>query len=796
MKRGSLVCFVVTVALLPSQSGPPREQVGPLPDGGFLLNSGWKIKPAGRQVPLDTFPMSSALSKDGKYLLVLNAGYKPPSISILRVDTMQETSRVPVADGWLGLTFSPDGKRVYVGGGSRACVFEFSWNDGKLEPARTMDIVLPDKRTHTDFIGDVAVSADGRMLYVAGLYHNAIHRINLQSGRVIDKFPTGRRPYRILLHPDGKSYFVSSWADGTVYHHNAESGQRLGLVRLGQHPTDIVWRPRKESEKSEDQARWVGRLFVTAANTNTVYVVGMSEGQDLKLIETVNVAMTARQPAGMTPTALAMNADHSRLFVVCSDANAVAVVDISEEDSVPLGFIPTAWYPTGVRAFADGRLIVLNGRGLRSFPNPKGPNPTARGTSDTSTEHVAKLQTGTVSVIDAFDEVQLDQYTKTVLSNTPYRDEKLERLDIPQGVVPAAPGQSSPIKHVVYIVKEGRTYDQVLGDLGKGNGDASLTVFDEKSSPNHRKLAREFVLFDNFYVNGDTGPDGTGWSTAAIASDYVQKMWPNSEGLRRNYNDYEGGEVAALPPAAYLWTNALSAGLSIRNYGWWVVNTPQAVEGQPQIASVRDPALTKFTNGAFRGPDLDYPDVRRAQAFLDELKQFEQNGAMPQLMFLRLGNDETSGTAPGKIAPLAAVADNDYALGMIVEALSNSRFWPQTAIFVLERSSHDGRDHVDSHRAPAYIISPYTRRNGFIDSTAYSTTSMLRTMELILGLRPMTVFDAAARPMSNAFVANPNPQPYTVEKPRIPLDTRNPPGSNAAARLNFKTIPRWNSLSR
>jgi DNA-binding beta-propeller fold protein YncE len=273
MKRTALAISLAAALLaawLISQPGPPKQQVGPTADGGFLLNNGWKIKPAGRQLPLDTLPMSTALSKDGKFLLVLNGGYKPPSISVLRADLMEEVSRVPVKDAWLGLTFSPDGKFVYVGGGSQAAVFEFSFADGKLTPARTFTIVPEDKRTHTDFIGDVAVSPDGRLIYAAGLFHDAIHVINPQSGRAIEKLPTGRRPYRILFHPDGQSYFVSSWADGAVYHHKAETGERLGVVRLGQHPTDMVWRARRTDETNEGQKPWAARLFVAAANTNNV----------------------------------------------------------------------------------------------------------------------------------------------------------------------------------------------------------------------------------------------------------------------------------------------------------------------------------------------------------------------------------------------------------------------------------------------------------------------------------------------------------------------------------------------
>jgi YVTN family beta-propeller protein len=769
MKPVHLAAVLAAALYLTSQPAP-REQVGPLEGGGALLNSGWRVRPAGKQVPLDSFPMSTALSRDGKHLLILNGGYKPPSIIVLRVDGMEEAGRVPVEDGWLGLTFSPDGKFVYVGGGSRASVFEFSFNDGRLAPSRTFEIVPADKRSHADFIGDVAVSPDGRLIYAAALYHNAIYVINPQSGRVIEKIPTGRRPYRILFHPDGKSFYVSSWADGTVYHHQSETGQRLGLVRLGQHPTDIVWRARKGEENADEQIPYAGRLFVSAAHTNTVYVVGVTESKDMRVIETINVGMTSRQPLGMTPSALALSADESQLYVVCSGANALAVADVGQPRSMVLGFVPTGWYPTAVRAMADGRLVILNGRGVRSYPNPKGPSPKVR---TGGPQYVAQMQTGTASIIETLEDDQLRAYTKTVIENSPYRDEKMDWVETGEGSpVPSRPGDPSPIQHVIYIVKENRTYDQVLGTLGKGNGDPSLTLFDEKSAPNHHKLAREFVLFDNFYVNGDVSADGHNWSTSAIAPDYVQKLWGNSYGGRRQHYDYEGGDPAAIPPAGYLWTNAAAARISMRNYGFWVVNAPSPAQGAPQVVSVRDPVLAKATNVHFRGFDLDYPDIERAKVFIKDLEEFERS-SMPRLLMLRLGNDHTSGATPGKISPLSAMADNDYALGMIVDAVSKSKFWPGTAIFVLEDDAQNGSDHVDSHRSIAYILSPYTRR-GVIDSTMYNTTSMLRTMELILGLRPMTHFDAAARPMSAAFAAKPEPHPYTSEKPRIPLDDRNP----------------------
>jgi DNA-binding beta-propeller fold protein YncE len=619
------------------------------------------------------------------------------------------------------------------------------------------------------------------LIYAAGLYSNTIFVINPQSGMVIERFRTGRRPYRILFHPDGKSFFVSSWADGTVYHHEADSGRQIVAHRVAAHPTDMVWREEKSSKDDGADTRWKGRLFVAAANTNNVYAIGVTEGKELRTIESINVAMTPRQPVGMTPSALALNADGTRLFVVCSDANAVAVADVGEARSHVLGFVPSGWYPTAARSLPDGRLLVLNGKGGGSTPNPNGPNPTLRpspvhqGSPETRNPgYVGRLQTGTMSIVDRFDDAALEQYTKTVLQNSAYTDNKLDGLPSAESSpLPTRPGESSPLQHVIYIVKENRTYDQVLGDLGKGNGMPDLTLFGEAITPNHHKIARKFVLFDNFYVNADVSADGHNWSTSAIAPDYVQKMWPNSYAARRRRYDYEGTDPASLPPAGYLWTNAAAAGVSMRNYGFWAVNLPAPAPDGTHIQSVRDPVLKAVTNLRYRAFDLEYPDVERAKVFLADLAQFEQQGSMPKLILMRLGNDHTSGVAPGKIAPRSAVADNDFALGTIVEAVSKSRFWPNTVIFVLEDDAQNGPDHVDSHRSPAFVISPYTRR-AVVDSTMYNTTSMLRTMELILGLRPMTHFDAGARVMSAAFSSKPDARPYTAEKPRVPLDERNP----------------------
>jgi YVTN family beta-propeller protein len=779
-RLASGIALVSAVALLSSQPAP-REHVGPLPGGGFLLNSGWVLDPAGKQVPLDTLPMSSALSPDGKYLLVLNGGYRPPSITVIDTATATVAGSTPVPDAWLGLTFSPRGDRVYVGGGSKGAVFEFAFAAGELTPGRTFAVVPPDKLTNRDMIGDVAMTPDGHLIYATDLYHDSVVVINPQSGMIIEHFKTGRRPYRILFHPDGKSFFVTSWADGTLEQYDTATGNQLARVPVGAHATDMVWRNGAPSDPDSDAAKppYAARIFVAAANTNSVYSVAVSESKELSVIERINIAMTPRQPLGMTPSGLGLSPDGKRLYVACSDGNVAAAIDVSGQVSHVDGFIPAGWYPTAVRVLPSGTLVILNGKGLRSYPNPNGPNPRAGAApvhgGVREPGFVAYLQTGTASWIEPFTDDQLAAWTRKAMALSFYQDAK---LDVPVAL--------PPIQHILYIEKENRSYDQVLGDMKEGNGDPSLVLFGENVTPNLHKIAREFVLLDNFYVNADVSADGNNWSTAAIAPDWVQKLWPTEYAGRHRLYDFEEQDPGALPPAGYIWTNAAAAGRTVRNYGFMVENKREiAPLGSDQLQTIDDPVLSRFTNRAYRGFDTNYPDVERAKIFLDDLAGFEKSGQMPNLMVMRLPNDHTSGLRPNVLSPLSMAADNDQAVGMIVEGISKSRFWANTLICILEDDAQNGPDHVDSHRSPAFLISPYVRRHG-VDSHMYNTTSMLRTIELMLGLHPMTHFDAASLPMNAAFDAKPDTAPYVLEKPRIPLDQRNPPTAPAMARnMNF-----------
>jgi DNA-binding beta-propeller fold protein YncE len=813
MKTFFFLSIAAAGGLLMQEAGQQRtarEQVGRQADGSFLLNSGWSLRPAGDQIPVDTFPMSTAVSKNGKFVLVLNGGYNPPSISVIDAAAKRELERTPLPDCWLGLTLAPKGDFLYVGGGSRAEVYELSFDEGtgKLAPVRKFAAAegggAPNSPSPTAeqgapakpvaFVGDVALSPDAHLLYAADLYNDSIVVINLQSGQVIGRWKTGRRPYRLVVSPGGKQVIASSWADGALYQHNAETGARFARTPVGPHATDVLWIDKPFSR--EGGASFIGRIFVAAANTNSVYSFGVGKDGQLTRLESLNVSLTPMHPLGMTPSALGVNAEGTRLYVACSDANAVAAADISGQNSRVLGFIPTGWYPTAVRVLASNQLVILNGKGLGSKPNPHGPNPALRpapvyqGTSTAQVEYVGRIQTGTAALLPVPEEAELPAMTEVVRKNSPYRDEIIYGpIDDEQVAYFAkTEGHESPIKHILYVIKENRTYDQVLGDVEKGNGDKSLTLFGEKITPNLHRLAREFILYDNFYENADVSADGHNWASAAIAPDYTVKLWPSEYAHRKPNYDFEGGEPANTPPAGYIWGNALQAGVTVRDYGEWVTNVPlKAVKGPQQIASVRDPVLKPYVDMNFRSFDLEYADVDRAKEFIREWKEFDAKNEAPGLIILRLGNDHTQGTKPAALTPLSYNADNDYAVGMVVDALSHSKLWASTAMFVIEDDAQNGPDHVDSHRAPVFVISPYTRR-GLVDSAMYNQTSVLRSIELILGIRPMTHFDAAARPMFGSFSREADLRPYNVQSPTASLTDRNPPngaGAQKSARMDF-----------
>jgi YVTN family beta-propeller protein len=507
--------------------------------------------------------------------------------------------------------------------------------------------------------------------------------------------------------------------------------------------------------------------------------------------EQIAVSLYPNAPVGTTPNALALSPDGRTLLVANADNNTVAVVDVETPwRSEVEGFVPTGWYPTAVLFSRDGaRMHVLSGKGLASQANPRGPTAGSRGAEG---QYIGGMLQGALSTLAVPSADELKAFTRRVYELTRYTDAR--RLAPPEAPtvspIPSRVGDASPIKYVFYVIRENRTYDQVFGAIGKGNGDPTLTLFGEEVTPNAHALAREFVLFDNFYVDAEVSYDGHAFSTGAYATDIVEKMWPTnyggrggiylSEGLWKQRTPY--GNISA-PPQGYLWDFAVRAGVSVRSYGEFAYWEKRGGEVKATV-----PGLEGRVSPTYPPYDTSIPDMERIDRWLEEFREYEKNGELPRLSIVRLGNDHTAGTRPGAITPRSMVADNDLALGRLVEAVSRSRYWKESAIFVLEDDAQNGPDHVDAHRSIALVVSPFTKRR-FVDSTLYTTSGMLRTMELILGLPPMSQYDAAATPMYNAFQNTPVLAPFTHRPARIPLTEVNDwtsYGAQASLEMNLE----------
>jgi YVTN family beta-propeller protein len=781
-----IVCAVVLVGLgvlMPmAQRGPTKPAVpGYLGEGVTLLPNGWRIAPAGRHMLIGDLPLAMVQAPDDRHLIVSNNGYAKPTLTVVDLENFDVRAKVPVDHAWLGLAWHPDGRRLYSSGGGQNTVNEFVWADGKL--ALTASYVLGrtersgrlGRPEDAGFLGGLAVSPDGGALYAVNVLATSLTAIDLNRQRVRATLDLPAEPYTCLASPDGRALFVSIWGGARVLIFDPATLSQVGEVTVGEHPNAMVL--------SKDG----GRLFVACANTNAVWVIDLAT-RTAK--EQISMALYPGAPVGTTPNALGLSPDGKRLAVANADNNTVALVDVSRPGASEVeGFVPTGWYPTGVMFDRAGKnLFVLAGKGLTSQANPRGPNP---GIPEAGGQYTGAMMQGALSVLAVPDEVTLKAMTKRVYDLTAYSDAiKLAPSGAPKASpIPSKVGQASPIKHVFYIIRENRTYDQILGDIERGNGDPTLTLFGEEVTPNAHAIAREFVLLDNFYVDAEVSYDGHAFSTGAYATDFIEKMWPTNYGGRGGVYLGEGGGKmrtpygsVAAPPEGYLWDFAKRAGVTVRSYGEFADWDKQ---WGPVTATV--PGLEGLVHPSYPPWDLHIPDNRRVDVWLKEFKEFEANGRLPQLSIIRLPNDHTNGTSPDSWTPRSMIAENDLALGRVVEAISSSRYWKESAIFVLEDDAQNGPDHVDSHRSVALVISPFVRHQA-VDSTLYSTTAMLRTIELILGLPPMSQFDAAAMPMYNAFQPTPVLAPYTQRPARVPTDERNgadAPGALASLRMNF-----------
>lgn len=820
LRTSSFLTCAVSLAICQQSFADERDQlkVGVQPDGRIVVPTNQILQPAGKQVTFPGRPVDIILIDEGKTLVAKNMR------NLVFIDvataTVKQTLTLPAAAKGLGGAFSAVGLieldgRIYASDSQNAIRIakrndkgDFAW-DGHLmlkEPA----------------VGGAAyptgMGVYGKQIWVTSSRGNEVQFINPENGEITERVSVGVAPYMPVLNLD--RMYVSNWGGdkpkdspltssktpvqvdpktNVVNHGSVSVIQETAVdwklrttIPVGGHPSGIVASPKEQF------------IYVANANSDSVSVISTLKDE---VVETIDTKPDGKLPFGSGSNALAINKEGTILYVANGTGNCIAVVELGgsateaeglrRKNSAVVGLIATGWYPGAIKLSADGKkMFVANVKGHGSL-SPRKVDPKAKKEKGEGDDPAAPQKTGrnshdhlgSISIIDVPDAETLKKYTETVNKNNrlSYSLAGLEkpRPEAKPLPVPERHGEPSVFEHVIYVIKENRTYDQVFGDMKEGNGDKGLCIFGEEITPNHHKLAREFVLLDNFYCSGVLSADGHSWTNAAYVTDYLEKQFGQ---FTRSY-PYEGSDPLAFPTTGFLWDNALARKKSFRNYGEFVKSAyePKGVKwadvfadyanGTNKVKITATPnlrSLDKYSHPNFPGFPLITPDVYRAKLFLDEFKEYERKGEFPNLVYLFLPANHTNGTRPDSPTPRAMVADNDLALGMVVEAVSKSKFWPKTCIVVTEDDPQNGFDHVDGHRTVGLVISPYTKRKA-VDSTNYNQTGMVKTIELILGLPPMTQLDLSATPMRNCFTDKPDLTAYVRLKNNIALDEMNKP---------------------
>ena len=785
----SLLIVLLMISGCSSQDSGPADsrKVGSQPDGSIFVPTNQLLRPAGFQVYLPGRPVDLALTPDEKFLLVKNKS----DLDLIRLSDRTILQSLPYRQSgasFTGLAVSSDSRRVYVTDARDQ--IQIAELDEHRILRWTDPVILPGPPIGGEPVpGGLALDETENRIYVTLSRNNTLAVINLTDKSTVE-IPVGIAPYGVVCSSPAKAY-VSNWggrqpevgepvyntsgskilvdpatgiaSNGSVSVVDLDLLKQVKSIDVGLHPSEMVLSPDRQ------------KLYVVCANSDVISVINTETDE---VIETISVHLSKEIPFGSSPTDIAVSPDGKYLYVANGTENSICVIETGMPAKI-IGYVPSGWYPGSVILNDHGNILyVANIKGIGSrnqLPQRKGFN---------SHDHL-----GSVSIIPVPSGNELQRMTATVHENNSWA-EMIGKLQKKPGggkkvPVPVLPGQGSVFRHVVYIIKENRTYDQVFGDMPQGDGDTSLVEFGKHVTPNHHLLAETFVLLDNFYCSGILSADGHQWTDEAFVTDYLEKSFG---GFTRSY-PYDGDDALAYASSGFIWDNALKHGLTFRDYGEFVnaVIDPGTatfsdiyqdfVNGTGRI-SIRAEAnleqLKPYLCPTFVGFPSKVPDVYRAAEFIKELNEFEKNGNFPDFIIMLLPNDHTSGTRPGMPTPQASVADNDFALGQIVEAISHSRFWKETCILVTEDDPQAGLDHIDGHRTVGLVISPYTKR-GEVISTYYSQINMVRTIENILGLSPMNQLDLTAEPMSDCFTDKPDFTPYNAVKNNIPLDQLNPP---------------------
>jgi YVTN family beta-propeller protein len=715
-----------------------------------VLPNGWKLSPAGKSLSLGDLPLNIAVSASKKMLAVTNNGQSKQSLQLIDVATQKVIDQVVIAKSWLGLKFSADEKYLFAAGGNDNCIWKYSIINKKM--AVVDSFILGEKWPNKISPAGIEIDDAKNLLYVVTKDNNSLYIFDLVTKKIKGIYPLQGEAYTCLLSPDKNTLYISCWGCDQVVLFDTKQMKISGEIPVGDNPNELCLN------------KTGSVLYVTNANDNSVSVIDTKQN---KVVEILISSLYPDAPPGSTTNGAALSVDEKTLFIANADNNCLAVFDVSKPGfSKSQGFIPVGWYPTCVKVI-EKKIWVTNGKGFTSFANPKGPTPIKRRVKhqkddEDGGQYIGGLMKGTMSIMDFPSIKQLAVYSQQVYKNAPYSKQiEMEAQGEEGNPIPRRRDGKSPIKHVFYIVKENRTYDQVLGDVKGGNGDTSLVLFGEKVTPNQHQLVKDFALLDNFYVDGEVSADGHNWSLGAYATDYLEKNWVSNYGGRGGEYDAEGTRRIANNKGDFIWGACKKAGVSYRTYGEFADNY------KANIPVLENHFCTFYTSW-----DQTVRDTTRVNQWKRDFDSLVSVNALPQMNTFRLINDHTEGMAIGRPTPFAHTADNDLAVGMFIDYLSKSPVWKESVVFILEDDAQNGPDHVDAHRSPVYVVGPYVKRN-FIDHTPYTTSGVVRTMELILGVAPMSQYDAGATPLWRSFTATPNFKTYNAIPSNINLEDKN-----------------------